>query len=215
MPAAGDVDAPDDPAAVDTGPPWLETSTLALLVSSVVLALVPATEVFAPVPWFVGTLLVLLSRRWGVADKAWRCWRSVLGVPFVLLGRDDCRPRRASSCRCCSSASGWRPRPDCCCGPAHRGSRAAACGCADRARPVIRRGAERALRATGTPPAPGRTASGARRRWDADEGGPRGDRPRAEDAGWLRVRSPCHPCRRRPAWPVRPSRACRRRPPRW
>lgn len=90
VPAAGDVDAPDDPAAVDTGPPWLETSTLALLVSSVVLALVPATEVFAPVPWFVGTLLVLLSRRWGVADKALAVLAfGVLGVPFVLLGRDE------------------------------------------------------------------------------------------------------------------------------
>ena len=63
---------------------------MTLLAASVVLALVTATEVFAPLPWFVGTLLVLLSRRWGAGDKALAVAAfGVLGVPFILLGRDE------------------------------------------------------------------------------------------------------------------------------
>ena len=80
------VDAADGPG----GAPWLEAATVTLLAASVVLALVPATEAFAPVPWFVGTLLVLLSRRWGAGDKALAVVAfGVLGVPFILLGRDE------------------------------------------------------------------------------------------------------------------------------
>ena len=95
LPPADVVDA-DDVLPGETGAPWLESSTLALLVASVVLALVPATEAVAPVPWFVGTLLVLLSRRWSVADKALAVGAfGVLGVPFILLGRDEL-PTRAS-----------------------------------------------------------------------------------------------------------------------
>jgi hypothetical protein len=85
--------APFGPEALadpPTGPPWLEVATVALLASSVVLALVPATEAVAPVPWFVGTLLVLLSRRWSAVDKALAVLAfGVLGVPFILLGRDE------------------------------------------------------------------------------------------------------------------------------
>lgn len=82
----GPVDDTDDAV----GPPWLEAATVALLAASVVLALVPATEAFAPVPWFVGTLLVLLSRRWTAGDKALAVLVfGVLGVPFILLGRDE------------------------------------------------------------------------------------------------------------------------------
>ena len=81
--AEADADTP-------TGPPWLEVATVALLAASVVLALVPATEAVAPVPWFVGTLLVLLSRRWSVGDKAVAVLAfGVMGVPFILLGRDE------------------------------------------------------------------------------------------------------------------------------
>ncbi len=84
---------PFGPAAetgAPTGPPWLEVATVALLAASVVLALVPATEAFAPVPWFVGTLLVLLSRRWSAGDKALAVLAfGVMGVPFILLGRDE------------------------------------------------------------------------------------------------------------------------------
>ncbi|MFL6152870.1 MAG: HAAS signaling domain-containing protein [Ornithinibacter sp.] len=94
--AGGYAVAPAEPfgaeAAADapTGPPWLEASTLALLAASVVLALVPATEAFAPVPWFVGTLLVLLSRRWSAGDKSLAVLAfGVMGVPFILLGRDE------------------------------------------------------------------------------------------------------------------------------
>ena len=80
---------PEAEADAPTGPPWLEVATLALLAASVVLALVPATEAFAPVPWFVGTLLVLLSRRWSAGDKALAVLAfGVMGVPFILLGRD-------------------------------------------------------------------------------------------------------------------------------
>ncbi len=72
------------------GPPWLEAATVALLAASVAFALVPAVEAFAPVPWFVGTLLVLLSRRWSAGDKALAVLAfGVLGVPFILLGRDE------------------------------------------------------------------------------------------------------------------------------
>ena len=93
LPPADVVDA-DDVLPGETGTPWLESSTLALLVASVVLALVPATEAVAPVPWFVGTLLVLLSRRWSVADKALAVGAfGVLGAPFVLLGRDELSTR--------------------------------------------------------------------------------------------------------------------------
>jgi len=83
--------APDDePADVAAGGPWLEAATVTLLAASVVLALVPATEAFAPVPWFVGTLMVLLSRRWTAADKALAVLAfGVLGVPLLLLGRDE------------------------------------------------------------------------------------------------------------------------------
>jgi hypothetical protein len=78
------------------GQPWLEAGVVAVLLASVVLALVPATEAFAPLPWFVGTILVLLSRRWGPADKGLAVFAfGVLGVPFVLLGRDEL-PRAAS-----------------------------------------------------------------------------------------------------------------------
>lgn len=76
--------------AVDGGAPWLEAATVTLLAASVVLALVPQTEAFSPVPWSVGTLLVLLSRRWGAPDKALAVLAfGVLGVPFILLGRDE------------------------------------------------------------------------------------------------------------------------------
>ena len=79
----------DDATAGGGGAPWLEVATVTLLASSVVLALVPATEAVAPVPWFVGTLLVLLSRRWGAGDKAVAVGAfGVLGVPLILLGRD-------------------------------------------------------------------------------------------------------------------------------
>ena len=82
----------DDPAAV-VGPPWLEVATVSLLTASVILALVPATEAVAPVPWFVGTLLVLLSRRWTAGDKALAVAAfGVLGVPLILLGRDELPP---------------------------------------------------------------------------------------------------------------------------
>ena len=80
----------DDELDADAGAPWLEVSTVGLLAASVVLALVPATEAFAPLPWFVGTLLVLLSRRWSAGDKALAVFAfGVLGVPFILLGRDE------------------------------------------------------------------------------------------------------------------------------
>jgi hypothetical protein len=89
VPAVDDGEA-DDALAADAGSAWLEVSTVTLLAASVVLALVPATEAFAPVPWFLGTLMVLLSRRWGVAAKGLAVVAfGVLGVPLLLLGRDE------------------------------------------------------------------------------------------------------------------------------
>ena len=89
VPAVDDGEA-DDALAADAGSAWLEVSTVTLLAASVVLALVPATEAIAPVPWFLGTLMVLLSRRWGVAAKGLAVVAfGVLGVPLLLLGRDE------------------------------------------------------------------------------------------------------------------------------
>ncbi len=82
--------APDPFGAPVTGPPWLEVVTITLLAASVVLALVPATSAFAPLPWLIGGVLVLLSRRWGAADRALAVVAfGVLGVPLLLLGRDE------------------------------------------------------------------------------------------------------------------------------
>jgi hypothetical protein len=82
--------APDDPVDVEAGGPWLEMATVGLLAASVALALVPATRVVAPLPWFLGTLMVLLSRRWSAADKGLAVLVfGVLGVPLLLLGHDE------------------------------------------------------------------------------------------------------------------------------
>lgn len=90
VPPGADLDPADDAGGEVAGQPWLEVWTVTLLAASVVLALVPATEALAPLPWFVGTILVLLSRRWGAGDKALAVLAfGVLGVPFVLLGRDE------------------------------------------------------------------------------------------------------------------------------
>ena len=94
VPPVDALEPPEEPTVSDlgpdAGPPWLEVGVLALLVTSVVLALVPATEAVAPAAWFVGTILVLLSRRWGPADKGLAVLAfGVLGVPLVLLGRDE------------------------------------------------------------------------------------------------------------------------------
>ena len=94
VPPVDALEPPEEPTVSDlgpdAGPPRLEVGVLALLVTSVVLALVPATEAVAPAAWFVGTILVLLSRRWGPADKGLAVLAfGVLGVPLVLLGRDE------------------------------------------------------------------------------------------------------------------------------
>ncbi len=82
--------APEDPVDSEAGGPWLETATVGLLAASVVLALVPATRVVAPLPWFLGTLMVLISRRWSAADKGLAVLMfGVLGVPLLLLGHDE------------------------------------------------------------------------------------------------------------------------------
>ncbi len=194
LPPADVVDA-DDVLPGETGAPWLESSTLALLVASVVLALVPATEAVAPVPWFVGTLLVLLSRRWSVADKALavggvRGARCAVRPPRTRRAVDARQPRRVRRAR----------------GPLDARRRAAPA-----ARTLPQRGGSRPAHALtrphGIPPGV-RT----RRRSDPDT---RRGRPPAWEAALVRcggggLRSPCHPCRRRRAWPVRPSPACRR-----
>ena len=90
LPAIEAVDGADASPADDAGSPWLETSTVGLLVGSVVMALVPAVEALAPVPWFLGTLMVLLSRRWTAGSKGLAVLAfGVLGVPLLLLGRDE------------------------------------------------------------------------------------------------------------------------------
>ncbi|WP_377644766.1 hypothetical protein [Oryzobacter terrae] len=79
----------DEPTA-DPGPPRLEVAAVAVLLTSVVLAVVPATAQVAPIPWVAGMVMVLLSRRWGPGDKGVALLAfGILGVPFVLLGRDE------------------------------------------------------------------------------------------------------------------------------
>lgn len=96
-PDAEDVEAdrpPTDDDAVprDPGPPRLEVAAVAVLVASVVLAVVPPTEQVAPVAWVAGMVMVLLSRRWGPADKGLALVAfGILGVPFVAFGRDELR----------------------------------------------------------------------------------------------------------------------------
>ena len=90
VPPVEETTSPDDGAAQEAGTPWLEVATISVLAASVVLALIPATSAFAPLPWLVGCVLVLLSRRWGAADKALAVIAyGVLGVPLLLLGRDE------------------------------------------------------------------------------------------------------------------------------
>ncbi|WP_392544342.1 hypothetical protein [Oryzobacter telluris] len=85
-----DEPSPDDAPLPDLGPPRLEVAAVAVLLASVVLAVVPATEKVAPVPWVAGMVMVLLSRRWRPGDKALALLGfGILGVPFVLLGRDE------------------------------------------------------------------------------------------------------------------------------
>ena len=99
--------APEDAVAAEAGSPWLETVTVGLLAASVGLALVPATEVFAPLPWFLGTLMVLLSRRWTAGDKGVAVLAfGVLGVPLLLLGRDEL-PTAASVVVSVALVAGW------------------------------------------------------------------------------------------------------------
>ena len=98
---------PEDAVPADEGGPWLETATVGLLAVSVVLAVVPATEVVAPLPWFLGTLMVLLSRRWTAGDKGIAVLAfGVLGVPLILLGRDEL-PTAASVVVSVCLVAGW------------------------------------------------------------------------------------------------------------
>lgn len=81
---------PLEPPPADPEPPRLELAAVAVLLASVVLAVVPATGRVAPVAWVAGMVMVLLSRRWGAGDKGLALLAfGILGVPFVLLGRDE------------------------------------------------------------------------------------------------------------------------------
>lgn len=87
-----DDEGPEDDTQdrVDPGPPRLEMAAVAVLLGSVVLAVVPATQGVAPVLWVAGMVMVLLSRRWRPGDKAVALLGfGILGVPFVLLGREE------------------------------------------------------------------------------------------------------------------------------
>ena len=95
-PEADDEDATepkaDEEDAIEPEPPRLELAAVAVLVASVVLGLVPPTAGVAPIAWVAGMVMVLLSRRWGPADKGVALLAfGILGVPFVLLGRDELR----------------------------------------------------------------------------------------------------------------------------
>lgn len=80
------------PEATGDDVPRLEVATVAVLLASVVLGLVPPTEQVAPLAWLAGMVMVLLSRRWGAGDKALALLAyGILGVPFVVLGRDELR----------------------------------------------------------------------------------------------------------------------------
>ncbi|MFQ6171652.1 hypothetical protein ACK8HX_08605 [Oryzobacter sp. R7] len=85
-----DLDGPAEPAEAEA--PRLEIAAVAVLVASVLLAVIPATEPVAPAGWVAGMVMVLLSRRWGPGDKGLSLLAyGILGVPFVVLGRDELR----------------------------------------------------------------------------------------------------------------------------
>ena len=192
------VDAGRRPARPRRVPRGWRARPSTLLAASVVLALVPATEAVAPVPWFVGTLLVLLSRRWSVGRQG--------------PGRGRVRgARRAASS--CSAATSCRRAPASSCPCVARGPLGARRGPAAAARPLPPRAGSRPADALTLPPRSRRTPHDIRGGAEPTphEGGPPGGRPPscgAVVAG--RLRSPCRPCRRHRAWPVRPSPACRR-----
>ena len=161
---------------------------MTLLAASVVLALVTATEAFAPVPWFVGTLLVLLSRRWGAGDKALAVLAfGVLGVPLLLLGRDEL-PTAASLVVSVLLVAFWVAAAARLLVRARVAARAgaSACGCAEPSGSAA---------GEGGPPVVGTALV-----WFS----------RVAGVVSLSLRTPCRPCRRHRAWPERPSPACRR-----
>lgn len=75
------------PGADAPGPrPRLEVLALALLVASVVCALSVILLPLSPVPWLVGSVLVLFSARWSAGDKALALLSyGILGVPLLFF----------------------------------------------------------------------------------------------------------------------------------
>lgn len=85
-PGAGRYPDVGPPQRAESATPVLETTALVLLVLSIPVALSLVLSVLAPVLWLVGLVLLLISKRWTPADKAWGAVAyGIFGAPFLLL----------------------------------------------------------------------------------------------------------------------------------
>ena len=187
---AGLAPAPSDPGEAGAGAPArprLEMLTLGLLVASILCCVSLVLLPVAPLPWLIGSVLVLFSARWSAGEKALALLAyGILGAPFLIV---TVTPQVCWRCWPC----GWAPGSASCARCAARRTTAVFCGWADR------------------------LAHTRERRTPKGGPGVSRDRPSWCCAGvtrWAqepaRLRTPCRPCRRHRAWPVRPSPACRR-----
>ncbi len=72
--------------AAEAGSPRLERVALALLVVSIACCVSVVLLPVAPLPWLVGSVLVLFSVRWSASDKALALVAyGILGVPFLFV----------------------------------------------------------------------------------------------------------------------------------
>ncbi len=107
-PAAARYPFAGPPERAPSGRPVLETTALVLLVLSIPVALSIVLTVVAPVLWLVGLVLLLISKRWTTADKAWGAVAyGIFGVPFLGLAvMGMAFPLYAGSCTSSAGADG-------------------------------------------------------------------------------------------------------------
>ena len=221
---AGPAPAPSDPGEAGAGAPArprLEMLTLGLLVASILCCVSLVLLPVAPLPWLIGSVLVLFSARWSAGEKALALLAyGILGAPFLIvtvtgLGgvgwSESCSEGSdsvGSTWQTCSGDGGGPSSPQVCwrCWPCGWAPGSASCArCAARRTTAVFCGWGDRLAHT--------------RERRTPKGGPgvSRDRPSWCCAGvtrWAqepaRLRTPCRPCRRHRAWPVRTSPACRR-----
>ncbi|MEO5608683.1 MAG: hypothetical protein ABIQ61_06380 [Ornithinibacter sp.] len=86
---AGIAPAPSDPGAAGGATrarPRLEMVTLGLLVASILCSVSLVLLPVAPLPWLIGSVLVLFSARWSAGEKALALLAyGILGAPFLIV----------------------------------------------------------------------------------------------------------------------------------